>query len=777
MTSLHPTLRKISDEIGSLQDQFSRRESDIAFQKSGGQVYYGIDNDVITSITAPWLTSSAAIFGPLFTDWPDSAQAFATIFGEFVQNPRRRDPFFLIPPGHNELEGLWNEVYLSAIGTFDEVDAHFTKLLDHPSDQIPIGSEYNEALVYDAVQKAINIIYGGMSPVTQLRRITRLSESDAIRRLDSFLDASGTSPFFFPGAENPRLCEKTNLWQRRLDKIRKDRLTSNVSDASVLALVEVTNEWYIENMDRRRLCFVTGDSHIYRVASLVQTSSGSNFSREYLRRPTAFLADSDFFTGAGLPSPTLKFKGGTKTTSSGIGVADWLREIFAIHINRTFETKRIYSTQLLEAIRETRLKWGEYLKSNSAALSISQSEIRSAVDFHSKAARYLNKPDVANSFRELRKQVEVVSIEAKLGFTSAGALSRFWSLVPTDGQFISRGLPTVRFDSFREADKLAKTLARKDGLKGTQILLSKEWLATLDKEDRSGYTTKVIFALAFASVAEWGTALNVAKLAYSIARTRRELKATTTVKGDESAYLCAVFTRLTAQSLGDLSACSDWLDEAERLRRLPPLRIDIPTSGPDADERFVSERLALRLTRALFERFSSVPGDSSMSRALIEGFDSFDILLAEHFQLLSDLRPNFENLKGNYVYDQVFVNSIQCLILSSDDNERHEEISSSLRVHLERFLGIKIRDIVLDELEECVDKANSRFIQFVLYSALLTVFLEEVDAALHTALLSRLTALAGVQKLMPYDAARASYFVNLARDRISKFEATKPQPN
>ena len=238
-TSIVPLL----EEIASLQEQFSRREADLRFLSAGGRIVYGIDNDVITAVTAPWLDDGPNVFGPLFTDFSEASRSFATIFAEYVFTVGPDSPFIIIPPAQNELEGLWNAVYLRAGDSFEQVEERFAKLTQMPTDQLVAYVRSNEAGWFDAIEKAVNTIHGGKSPATELRRITRLSHSGSLRRLEAQLDENGFPVAAIPSVETDLVFQAdVKNWNRRLAAIRPNERESNDIDASVLALIEYAKD-------------------------------------------------------------------------------------------------------------------------------------------------------------------------------------------------------------------------------------------------------------------------------------------------------------------------------------------------------------------------------------------------------------------------------------------------------------------------------------------------------------------------------------------------------
>lgn len=754
---MNASIGSLLNEITALQEQFSRREADIAFERSGGEIFYAIDNDVITAITAPWIDEGPNVFGPLLTDWPEAARAFAIIFAEFVFNVRPGSPFLIIPPAQNELEGTWNAAYLQAEEALKKVDEHFQRLLSLPTDRIITQIATDEAGIFDAVAQAVNTIHGGRSSATELRRITRLSESGAIRRIDAFLDEERMAIAKFPNEQDRDIFdEMVQSWHRRLTAVRNDASSSNDVDAAVLAFIEFANRNYLTTGDQRRLCFVTGDSHIYRVASEVLVSGSETFSRRYLRRPTAFLVDRDFFSRSGLPQPSLGDSKGAVTESIQASVANWLREISLIPLSE-IGTNRNRSTQLMKSITDARTSWGEYLKSSSALFSISPDEIRNTIAFYTQAANYLDRKEVIETFERLREQVAHVGEQAKRSFALAGALSRFWSLDATKEKQAVRSVPYVRFDSLHEAEGLANTIAAQRGSKLVELQRNKKWITDLHGEDKTNYTTMIIFSLAFASVSEWKTALNVAELAYAIARTQRSINPTARIKGDEAAYLCAIFERLSAQSFRDLDSCGAWLDEAERLRRLYPVRDDFDPSSDRPDTRFLAERLSLRLTRKLFIAYLPNAEHPAFGRALDDSINSYDALFHENFDELVRAHTGALDTRLRYAVDQFFVNAMQCAIIGN----LWSSMLSEEKNYLHRRITSEINQSYFNGNLTTENGPRSTFSEFVLLTAGLLLASCDWATDQQTFLKDRLAAVAKERCLMPYDEPRRSHFLSL----------------
>ena len=110
--------------------------------------------------------------------------------------------------------------------------------------------------------------------------------------------------------------------------------------------------------------------------------------------------------------------------------------------------------------------------------------------------------------------------------------------------------------------------------------------------------------------------------------------------------------------------------------------------------------------------------------------------------------PVVKKIKIFAINTQV-INSIQCLIFSQEGDNRTSKIARELLPHLERLIGISVNSLSSTSLDAIAERLNSKFVLFVIYTALLTVFLEEVNASSGQDILSRLKSAAGEQKLFP----------------------------
>lgn len=755
------SLSATSIELVALYDQFQRRESDNRFCRDGGKVYYALDNDVTTTVTAPWLDEGSHVFGPLFTNISEAHFAFASIFSEYVFAKGSSQPFLLIPPANNELEGQWNAVLLQAADILTGIENHFSALLTESQDDVNKRELNGDSDLFQVIERAIQVIHGGKSPATELRRISRLAECGALRRLDAYLDDDGYPIGSIPEPGKDLSRAETN-WLRRLQKVRPKGDSSNSIDASVMATLELMNIQFQRGAEARKICLITGDAHLLQAASEVMLDSGRSFSQEYLRRPTAFLVDKDFFHLTGvLSGPDESSESDAKVARTlAASVGDWIKEIAAIRPGEALGVDRQRSTNLVEAIEEARTSWSRFLRSAGALNSISQKEIHDIAHTHVMAARFLHKEDVRDRFDKLRQQAKLVGEESKLRFSVAGALSRFWSADSALAKAVDRLPPIIRFDSLTCAEQVASEISVRRGEKIRELQRSKDWLIRLQKEDDSRYTTMIIFALAFSTLGEWGTALNVAKTAYAIARARKSLKTESGIKGDEAAYLCAVFSRLVAKVSIELGIAVAWLDESKKLLHEAPVREDLKR-GVVSDNRLEAEKLSIRLTRKLFLEFSPSGSDLQVAFAFTKEVETFQLLYeANRELLLSDIGR--ETVRGRYTYLQALVNALQCSLFSAPSIDFNTPENS------------KVRDAAIEEIVDIVDasrKGNepssnrgmrSAFCNFILMVSGVVLFSDRLSTYDKRAIKEQLKAAPISNNVFPYDYARKLALLELA---------------
>jgi len=741
-------------DFAHLLTELRKRISDRQAESDGFQIYYGIDSDVVTLITSPWDQGSRNPFDELFTDDLTAQDAFCYLFAEHAYRSFNERPFLLVSPSENELDGLWNDVYRDAQIEFDESEDIEVAL---SSERI---SELDEREIYAKLRRIVGVIHGADSAISHLRRINRLAHEGILRRMESITDSLGGYPFPILSPDEEReLSKSTARWSAALNSSRPSRPGSNAIDGAVLAKIEITNTALQQRKQKTRLCFVTGDRHIRRIAANTPAESGQSFDYCYIRSPVAFLIDRNFFQVGGVEEPApVERLSTTPSAFRNIGISDWFLSLLDLEMSSALD--RISRTNLARQLIEVRGRWTEFLRSSGAKVQISKEEINLAVETNIKAARFLDRPEVKSDFERLRSRFVLIRREAAKGFAASAALARFWSLDSTSNHKNGRGVPGVRFDSFKNAAEMAAQLSASNGLQNARLTLRRDWVAELRREDKSGYTVLVIIALAFAYAGEWRVALTVVTWAHSLALREKAFDGLSTVKGDEAAYLCAVFSRLSAESVSDLSNAEDWLREAKKLLNESPVRKQLSDSKvppPYTDPRFESEGLAIQVTRLMFSKFSGESKSALSANSQLELMQLAN-LSAAHLALLQQPAMKLPAHILEYVRNQLMTNFLQIEVLKWIAGETTDEVTTNASALIDRYVSLEVGERLLGDIDEFGDRSKSDLISFVLLCSVLLLCPKRIQGA-ETLYIQSAKRHAALLKTMPYDAARASAFL------------------
>lgn len=345
-------------QVNVLKTQLLRWRRDEEYREAGGKIYYAIDNNVITLITAPWDTEwefylSALIEG---NDTAIAIEAIAYLLGEYFLNTDT--PYLIVPPGQNELEGMWNEVHRKASRRTQVHEDFFKKILSEEWDI----SEHSDKDLFKHSRELLSSIYGTDGPITELKRISRVLSSGSIRRIETVLNEDKLSPFVFPNNDDEKDIDiRKTKWLALINKIRphtvsarRNIIGSNIVDAGVLARIEWMNEALDKKGYRTRLSLITGDSHIERAASEYLVA-GESFSSRFIRSPMAFLADPMFYEKVNIDKPKSK-----------LNIVDWIDDTFQEENTSSYRpqnqsTKR--SKELLAEVKSASKDWTTYLRS------------------------------------------------------------------------------------------------------------------------------------------------------------------------------------------------------------------------------------------------------------------------------------------------------------------------------------------------------------------------------------------------------------------------------
>lgn len=770
----------LRSKVDHLTEQFERRKLDKIFERDGGRVIYALDNDVITLITAPWLTDHQRFLSDFFDIQTEAARSLAYLFASYFLSADGRNRYVIIPPAENELEGMWNYVYERALREKSALDAGFDKLFDSIEKK---GNSIAERELFNLVHRALNSVHGTGGPLAELSRISTLLESGAVCRMDAYMDIDGLSPFP-PSSSYPQkeIIDAQNKWLRELNRLRpegrkshlaRSDASSNLIDSAVMARLQWINERYKENGIPTRLCFVTSATSLEHLG-MQRDFFGESFSRSFLRNPNCFLGEASFFSRAGVNAPDFLGDAGEGHFNRATSIEDWLNVTFP----QTETSKQQFATrkeevEVVATIRDAEEQWSRYLVSVASSARIADSEFTEAINTYVRGISHLHVHQVRERFELLRSRLGEIATDAFSRFGGSSALAGFWSLDP-DRVGIKRGIPAVKFDSLHKAESLARELITTQTFLKLQHRMNRGWLNELRLEDDTGYSTFVIFALAFALAGQWTTAFTVAKAAVGVATRTREREPKSRVKGDEAAYLCAVFARLCASNIEDLDTCEYWLAEAERRQKAEPIRSSIKERYIDValyeDPRFAAERLAIHLTERWFAKFGKDGGHPMMEE-----------LVSVKYPILRECQEQLRVFRGvedepleyvrQYVKEQVAVNFLQLQMLAKVEESKEElleeEVGQVLK-YLEKQCGPNqsAGEEAHDELS-----CRSKLVAF-LYMCGTALFNSRaagfVDAASRKDFLKRVGDYGASLQLMPYDEKRVMFFVRNARNALDK---------
>jgi hypothetical protein len=770
-----------------LRGQLQRRQRDKEFERTGGETIYAIDNDVLTTATAPWNTHHQAYLRRLVNDDKEARESFAYILAEFLfrgRDPSTHVPFMILSPGDVELEGIWNRVYLEAQREDVALDEGLQQVVELAK---KFQGDTPEEL-YLLVRKLLECLQHRSGSIAQLHRVVRLQDSGRV--LPATRALSGNRPLFpEPDERENRVLRRIESdWLAELNRRRPPnqpvssaartaysqgrgdrRLTNNEIDAAVLAQVEWINRKFAEEQPEptRHLCFLTGDLHIERIAQR------RGVAEAYIRDPSCFLADDNFFSTAGVPTPDFlaspQSRGpegaepalGEARGSSGNSLSEWLSLILPdMNVTERADDMRTRD-QAAGDVKRTSTEWAEYLKSAAAGAGFREADAEFQDRVMKLATTLLDVGDArefGNILARLRVQAHEKANEAMTRFGVSGVMASFLTLKETT-KWPSRIIPVVRISSWPRAVLAIAELLQARTLHAAQANLVEAQIHKLREEDGTGYTVFIVYALAFAFAGEWESALKVSRAALSISSHYAERPTSTSmVRGVEAAYLCAVFSRYCALDLRALDESKKWLATARS-------RHEAMGGSSGDDVRFDAEELAIRVTGINFTTFLGRENDLL---GQLMGFWSIRELSQRHKDLFERAAADSARDVAIALQQQLATNFLQLQLLA----KLHGEDPDVLAADAKDMLAVLAQ---VAEVKPHLGVARSAgrppaaltlFI-FICASALFDPPAAGWDvAAKRETLFDQLRDFGRKLRVMPYDAKRAERMIDMVAQHL-----------
>jgi hypothetical protein len=669
-----------------LNKQFKRQQDDRNWLKDGGSIYFAADTSVIMAMIS--LAVSADPLHGIFREGPETRSGVCSLLAMYLKQIKETTgkPLILIEPTDRELSGTLNKIFSSA----KDVDSEANAL----AEALKSGTTVDDSSLYDVISRILLSMHLISGPLVETYRAKALLESDLLVRLETYLE-EGYSPFHLACLKNkPLYQEKFSFALEKLNKIRPvmrsganygGRLafsveSNNSVDAQVLAKLEMLNLQWQDAGTKNKLILLTLDNAVEKTAldiSFLNSGSLANFA---IRSPICFLEDIDFFNIANVRSPsfigsrTIEAADPTfKTLKSRTRFSDWIEVYFGEFADRGSLSKASIE-RLGDKLPDVDVAWQRYIQSIRSLSSVQEEWVNKQIIDTFNRLTNEDSNTAATSLEALKKKLDVVSQSAADAWGLDSVIAGFWALDLNSAKPI-RAIPPINSYTFHELTKLSEKLEDRTQIKHLQSDRD-DIFEKLEHEDPTRYTTLIWLSLVFCAADEWDNAYSVSKGAYNLARTRSSLGKNP--KGDEAAYLCAVFNCLSARSCKDLEASESWLAQAERLQKENPSkpRADI------VDIRFRSERYTLELAKifGVFAETNKLPD-------FVE-----HCLIAQRCRDLLDLATLAATLQqihvSLYVQRQCLVNALQWGLIPVDgDLVDVKQFAMEALCQLEEFIA------------------------------------------------------------------------------------------
>lgn len=391
------------------------------------------------------------------------------------------------------------------------------------------------------------------------------------------------------------------------------------NDVDVLAGVYWVNRLMLEKGGKHRLVLITGDENLVKASEAIDAVSPEAFdelplpfSQCFIRHPKAFVLDDQFIGNFQYDLENLarvsELLRGTELRVQDLEDVENIGEIL-----RMFTAYEDNGDGDIESLvtQDDLAKWADSTIQAQLANYIYKNEAPSRQIFGEHFEEIRRSNDISRTVREIVNQANEKLIDKAnlLGLSTIGPVSE--SLSDQHGVGY-RLVPYLRFGDWDPANKVARAFAdRKFSIRKIETLFSR-----LDKQDPSGYSGLLCFALQWAYRDRWDIAEDNAGRALKIAlEMDEETSRKAAVYGHEAAYMLEVAKRYLVDDLSGIDELHGYLQIAKRRWKLAQAAEEESRKESEDDElRFRNSDASILLTETLFRVFDE---EDQIDRAAI----------------------------------------------------------------------------------------------------------------------------------------------------------------
>ncbi|KJU83481.1 hypothetical protein MBAV_004323 [Candidatus Magnetobacterium bavaricum] len=387
-------------------------------------------------------------------------------------------------------------------------------------------------------------------------------------------------------------------WAKRLSetksKLRHHSLC--LDDAKVMARLE----WMNGEMatDKVRVVLISGDSALQRAAKDYNVDSEHTFADLYIRDPRVFMASPDFLRDIG-----------TKLSERNADLIDWLDVFF----NRYNTNPNDYGKSLRKILKLNKEDGDklaqEFIEKAPDRIAKLKEYWKKCVDLAALEYSFSSDEEQFKNFcgkikgkglAEIKEKVDLMVLKSWIDFWKVPTITALKFTNITKSKLPLRGVPALCITLNKsEAKYICSTLQYQN------VIENKTSFDDMLKDDQSGYSVFLIYALAFGAQGRWDVCSILSKYAIDIANDKERRKKIPEghepITGNEACYLLARAMRHTIDTSEELPIVKIYMNEAKSRK--------VEATGKEFDVRYESEFIGIDMTYHLFKAFGkeSIP--------------------------------------------------------------------------------------------------------------------------------------------------------------------------